>query len=98
MASGSARPSATPMPTSASATGRIQVAEAVERVRPLLAPMCHTAFVCGPAPNALLMKLSVNPFLITLVTGFTEACHFGARRCRTAADFAEPAQARRGMP
>ncbi|MGP4007307.1 NAD(P)-dependent oxidoreductase [Streptomyces sp. 4N124] len=53
--------------------------DAVERVRPLLAPMCHTTFVCGPAPNALLMKLSVNLFLITLVTGLTEAYHFAER-------------------
>ncbi|WP_329133590.1 NAD(P)-dependent oxidoreductase [Streptomyces sp. NBC_01476] len=52
---------------------------AVERVRPLLAPMCHETFVCGPAPNALLMKLSVNLFLITLVTGLTEAFHFADR-------------------
>ncbi|MFC4035845.1 NAD(P)-dependent oxidoreductase [Streptomyces polygonati] len=50
--------------------------EAVGRVRPLLAPMCREAFVCGPAPNALLMKLSVNLFLITQVTGLTEAFHF----------------------
>src|ERR1700741_601613 len=34
--------------------------EAVERVRPLLQPMCHEAFVCGPVPGALLMKLAVN--------------------------------------
>ncbi|WNI19667.1 NAD(P)-dependent oxidoreductase [Actinacidiphila sp. ITFR-21] len=50
--------------------------EAVERVRPLLGPMCRETFVCGAAPDALLMKLSVNIFLITLVTGLTEAFHF----------------------
>ncbi|MCX5355762.1 NAD(P)-dependent oxidoreductase [Streptomyces mirabilis] len=51
----------------------------VDAVRPLLAPMCRETFVCGPAPNALLMKLSVNLFLITLVTGLTEAFHFADR-------------------
>jgi 3-hydroxyisobutyrate dehydrogenase len=53
--------------------------EAVARVRPLLAPLCHETFVCGPTPNALLTKLSVNLFLITLVTGFAEAFHFAER-------------------
>ncbi|MGW2564106.1 NAD(P)-dependent oxidoreductase [Streptomyces sp. NPDC001514] len=51
----------------------------VEAVRPLLRPMCHETFLCGPAPNALLMKLSVNLFLITMVTGLTEAFHFADR-------------------
>ncbi|WNM31502.1 NAD(P)-dependent oxidoreductase [Streptomyces sp. Li-HN-5-11] len=53
---------------------------AVELVRPLLAPLCRETFVCGPAPSALLMKLSVNLFLITLVTGLTEAFHFAERQ------------------
>ncbi|MEU3979038.1 NAD(P)-dependent oxidoreductase [Streptomyces sp. NPDC026672] len=53
---------------------------AVERVRPLLAPLCREVFVCGAAPGALLMKLSVNLFLITLVTGLTEAFHFAERQ------------------
>ncbi|MFJ6080900.1 NAD(P)-dependent oxidoreductase [Streptomyces sp. NPDC092369] len=53
---------------------------AVEVVRPLLAPMCHGTFVCGPAPSALLMKLAVNLFLITQVTGLTEAFHFAERQ------------------
>ena len=52
---------------------------AVRSVRPLLAPMCHETFVCGAAPNALLMKLAVNLFLITTVTGLTEAFHFADR-------------------
>jgi 3-hydroxyisobutyrate dehydrogenase len=51
-------------------------AEAVEEVHPLLLPMCREAFVCGDVPNALLMKLSVNLFLITMVTGLAEAFHF----------------------
>ncbi|MEU6770103.1 NAD(P)-dependent oxidoreductase [Streptomyces sp. NPDC046759] len=54
--------------------------DAVDAVRPLLAPLCRETFVCGPAPNALLMKLSVNLFLITLVTGLTEAFHFAERQ------------------
>ncbi|MGW1963576.1 NAD(P)-dependent oxidoreductase [Streptomyces sp. NPDC001935] len=52
----------------------------VENVRPLLAPLCRETFVCGPAPAALLMKLSVNLFLITQVTGLTEAFHFAERQ------------------
>jgi 3-hydroxyisobutyrate dehydrogenase len=55
--------------------------EAVAAVRPLLAPMCHESFVCGPgAPDATLMKLAVNLFLITMVTGLTEAFHFADRQ------------------
>ncbi|MEU9354244.1 NAD(P)-dependent oxidoreductase [Streptomyces griseoloalbus] len=54
-------------------------ATAVTAVRPLLAPLCRETFDCGPVPNALLMKLSVNLFLITQVTGLTEAFHFAER-------------------
>ncbi|MEU1705072.1 NAD(P)-dependent oxidoreductase [Streptomyces sp. NPDC005706] len=53
---------------------------AVDVVRPLLAPLCRETFVCGAAPNALLMKLSVNLFLITLATGLAEAFHFAGRQ------------------
>jgi 3-hydroxyisobutyrate dehydrogenase len=53
--------------------------EAVEEVRPLLAPMCRETVACGPAPQALLMKLSVNIFLISMVTGLAEAVHFADR-------------------
>ncbi|MER6332651.1 NAD(P)-dependent oxidoreductase [Streptomyces sp. NPDC001034] len=53
---------------------------AVDAVRPLLAPMCGETFACGAAPGALLMKLSVNLFLITLVTGLAEAFHFAERQ------------------
>ncbi|MEJ3653766.1 NAD(P)-dependent oxidoreductase [Actinomycetes bacterium KLBMP 9759] len=48
----------------------------VERVRPLLAPMCRETVLCGAVPGALLMKLAVNVFLITLVTGLAESVHF----------------------
>lgn len=53
--------------------------DAVGAVRPLLAPLCRETFDCGPVPGALLMKLSVNLFLITLVTGLAEAFHFADR-------------------
>lgn len=51
----------------------------VADVRPLLAPLCRESFDCGPVPGALLMKLAVNIFLITQVTGLTEAFHFADR-------------------
>ncbi|MGW1953230.1 NAD(P)-dependent oxidoreductase [Streptomyces sp. NPDC001920] len=54
-------------------------AAAVTAVRPLLAPMCREVFDCGGVPGALLMKFAVNLFLITLVTGLTEAFHFADR-------------------
>jgi 3-hydroxyisobutyrate dehydrogenase len=41
--------------------------------------MCRDAVDCGPVPDALLTKLSVNLFLITMVTGLTEAFHFADR-------------------
>ncbi|MFL6123801.1 NAD(P)-dependent oxidoreductase [Actinophytocola sp.] len=53
--------------------------DAVEEVRPLLTPMCHETFACGAVPNALLMKLAVNLYLITMVTGLAEATHFADR-------------------
>ncbi|MGB2200550.1 MAG: NAD(P)-dependent oxidoreductase [Pseudooceanicola atlanticus] len=53
--------------------------EEIERLRPLLAPICKQLFDCGAVPAALQMKLAVNTFLITMVTGLTEAAHFAAR-------------------
>ncbi|MER6415180.1 NAD(P)-dependent oxidoreductase [Streptomyces humidus] len=53
--------------------------DAVAAVRPLLAPLCRETFDCGRVPGALLMKFSVNLFLITLVTGLAEAFHFAER-------------------
>jgi 3-hydroxyisobutyrate dehydrogenase len=49
-----------------------------DRVRPLLAPMCRETFLCGAVPQALLMKLAVNTFLIGMVTSLAEAVHFAA--------------------
>jgi 3-hydroxyisobutyrate dehydrogenase len=47
-----------------------------QRVRPLLASMCRETVDCGAVPGALLMKLAVNTFLISMVTGLAEAFHF----------------------
>ena len=52
--------------------------DAVAAVRPLLAPMCRQTVECGPVPSALTMKLAVNLYLITMVTGLAEAAHFAA--------------------
>lgn len=53
--------------------------ESVALVKPLLGPVCRSVFVCGPVPSALLMKLSVNLYLITMVTGLCEASHFASQ-------------------
>jgi 3-hydroxyisobutyrate dehydrogenase len=52
----------------------------VAEVRPLMAPMSREVVECGPVPQALLMKLAVNIFLITTVTGLAEATHFAQRQ------------------
>jgi 3-hydroxyisobutyrate dehydrogenase len=49
---------------------------AVEAVRPLFEPMCRDTIACGAVPGALLMKLAVNLYLITMVTGLVETLHF----------------------
>ncbi len=51
----------------------------IAEVRPLLEPVCRSLFVCGDVPDALRMKLAVNLFLITMVTGLAEAFHFAQR-------------------
>lgn len=48
----------------------------VAEVTPLLAPLGRQCVPCGEVPSALRMKLSVNLYLITLVTGLAEAVHF----------------------
>ncbi len=50
--------------------------DAVGAVRPLFRPMCRGTVECGAVPGAMVMKLAVNLFLITMVTGLTEAVHF----------------------
>ncbi|SDG78981.1 NAD(P)-dependent oxidoreductase [Roseospirillum parvum] len=54
-------------------------AEDVARLRPVLSPICKELVDCGAVPGALHMKLAVNTFLITMVTGLAEAAHFAAR-------------------
>lgn len=51
-------------------------AETVAEVRPLLMPMCRETILCGPVGNALLMKLTVNLYLCTMLAGLAEAAHF----------------------
>ncbi|PXW17604.1 NAD(P)-dependent oxidoreductase [Paraburkholderia caballeronis] len=53
--------------------------EDVDAVRALVKPVYRDSFVCGAVPSALTMKLAVNLFLITMVTGLTEATHFAQR-------------------
>jgi 3-hydroxyisobutyrate dehydrogenase len=45
-------------------------------VEALLRPMCREIVRCGDVPGALLMKLAVNTFLISMVTGLAESFHF----------------------
>ncbi|MFD1047360.1 NAD(P)-dependent oxidoreductase, partial [Kibdelosporangium lantanae] len=50
--------------------------DAVALVKPLLKPMCRDMTDCGPVPNGLLMKLSVNIYLITVVSSLAETMNF----------------------
>jgi 3-hydroxyisobutyrate dehydrogenase len=49
---------------------------AVEQIVPLLKPVARDVFTCGDVPNALLMKLAVNIFLMATVIGLAEAANF----------------------
>jgi 3-hydroxyisobutyrate dehydrogenase len=51
----------------------------VARVAPLFAHFSRATIPCGAVPQAMRMKLSVNLYLITMVTGLAEAMHFAAR-------------------
>ncbi|MCF0091883.1 NAD(P)-dependent oxidoreductase [Micromonospora sp. MH99] len=53
--------------------------EAIGHVEPLIDAMCAQRFRCGAVPAALSMKLAVNTFLITMVTGLAETFHFAAQ-------------------
>jgi 3-hydroxyisobutyrate dehydrogenase len=53
--------------------------DVVAGVRPLLDPLASAVHECGAVPNALRMKLAVNLFLITLVTGLAESFHLASR-------------------
>lgn len=50
--------------------------EAVSAASQVLGPMCSLIVPCGAVPLALTMKLAVNIFLITTVTGLAESAHF----------------------
>ncbi|MCC4243857.1 NAD(P)-dependent oxidoreductase [Stappia indica] len=52
----------------------------VAMLRELLRPVCRETVPCGAVPGALIMKLSVNLFLITMVAGLAEAFHFAERQ------------------
>ncbi|MFK4760143.1 acetyltransferase [Microbacterium sp. ZW T5_45] len=52
---------------------------AVEQVSPVIAHLCASLTYCGEVPAALTMKLSVNVFLIAVVTGLAESFHFAQR-------------------
>lgn len=54
-------------------------ADVLAEVEPVIAAMCAQTFRCGDVPAALSMKLAVNTFLITMVTGLAETFHFAAR-------------------
>ena len=49
--------------------------DAVERIQPLLAPLCTRVFRCGLVPGALRMKLAANHYLIGMVTVLAETAH-----------------------
>ena len=54
-------------------------ADDVAEVEPVIDAMCGQRFACGAIPSALAMKLAVNTFLITMVTGLAETFHFASR-------------------
>lgn len=49
--------------------------DAMERILPLLDPMCAQVFRCGQVPGALRMKLAANHYLIGMVTVLAETTH-----------------------
>jgi 3-hydroxyisobutyrate dehydrogenase len=52
---------------------------ALDRTEAVLAPLVSRAVHCGPVPSALLTKLTVNSYMITMLTGLAEAVHLGDR-------------------
>lgn len=63
--------------------------EAVERARPLLAPMCRDMRFIGPVPSAMAMKLAVNLYLIATVASLAEAASLAGTMGLDLALFAE---------
>lgn len=51
----------------------------VAEVRPVFGPMSRQVVECGAVGTALLMKLSVNLYLNTMLAGLAEAVHFADR-------------------
>lgn len=60
----------------------------VEVVRAIVQPLCRDSFECGEVPAALTMKLAVNLYLITMVTGLSEAVLFARQHGVDLATFA----------
>ena len=54
--------------------------DAVDQVAPLLGPMTAAMFRCGAVPRGTEMKLTVNVFLIGMVTALAESFHFAEQR------------------
>lgn len=55
-------------------------ADAVERVRDVVAPLCRSVVACGTQPgSALRLKLAVNAYLVTTVAALAEAAHLAQR-------------------
>jgi 3-hydroxyisobutyrate dehydrogenase len=52
---------------------------AVDRITPLLAPMCREVVRCGSVPAGMGTKLAVNLYLCTMVAGLAEAFHLAER-------------------
>ncbi|MGN6128418.1 MAG: NAD(P)-dependent oxidoreductase, partial [Humibacter sp.] len=50
--------------------------DVVDDVRPIVDLLCASTTVCGEVPAALTMKIAVNVFLITTVTGLAETFAF----------------------
>ncbi|MFC4066474.1 NAD(P)-dependent oxidoreductase [Actinoplanes subglobosus] len=57
----------------------VMIAGGGPEVEDVLRPMCREIVRCGDVPGALLMKLAVNTFLISMVTGLAESFHFARR-------------------
>ncbi len=51
----------------------------LDEVEPLIAPTCASVVRCGAVPSGLLMKLAVNLYLVTTVSGLVESYHFAER-------------------
>ena len=52
--------------------------DVVERIRPLLKPLCTRVFDCGAVPGALRMKLAANHYLVGTVAVLAETMHAAA--------------------